>query len=228
MKTLLLLHGAIGAQDQLQPLKEILSANYNVHALSFSGHGGNANPESGFSIASFSVDVLNYLNNNNIEQADVFGYSMGGYVAMYLAKQHPQRVHKLVTLATKFHWDEPTAQKETGMLDADKIEAKVPAFAAALAKRHAPNDWKDLMSRTKDMLVAMGQDNPLKLEDYKTIEHPSLIMIGDKDKMITLEETLAVYKTLPNAQMAMLPNTQHPIEGVDALHLAYMIQRFVG
>lgn len=227
MKTLLLLHGAIGAQDQLQPLKEILSAHYNVHTLSFSGHGGTANPEDGFSIARFSVDVLNYLNDNNIEQADIFGYSMGGYVAMYLAKQHPQRVGKLVTLATKFHWDEATAQKECGMLDADKIEAKVPAFAAALAKRHAPNDWKDLMNRTKDMLVAMGKDNPLKPEDYKTIEHQCLIMLGDRDKMITLEETLDVYRTLPNAQMAMLPNTQHPIEGVDAQHLAYMIQRFV-
>jgi pimeloyl-ACP methyl ester carboxylesterase len=228
MKTLLLLHGAIGAQDQLQPLKELLSAHYNVQTLSFSGHGGNAFSEDGFSIARFSVDVLNYLNDNKIEQADVFGYSMGGYVAMYLAKQHPARVGRIITLATKFHWDEPTAQKECGMLDAEKIAAKVPAFAAALAQRHSPNDWKELMNRTKDMLIAMGNDNPLKLEDYKAIENPSLIMLGDRDKMITLDETLAVYKTLPNAQMAMLPDTQHPIEQVDVQHLAYMIQRFAG
>lgn len=228
MKTLLLLHGAIGAQDQLQPLKALLSAHYNVHTLSFSGHGGNAFPEGDFSIARFSVDVLNYLNDNNIAQFDVFGYSMGGYVAMYLAKQQPERVGRIITLATKFHWDEPTAQKECGMLDADKIEAKVPAFAAALAKRHAPNNWKEVLNRTKDMLVAMGNDNPLKLEDYANITNPSLIMLGDRDKMITLEETLAVYKALPNAQMAMLPDTQHPIEQVDAQHLAYMIQRFAG
>lgn len=228
MKTLLLLHGAIGAQDQLQPLKELLSAHYNVHTLSLSWHGGNAFPEDDFSIARFSVDVLNYLNNNNIQQCDVFGYSMGGYVAMYLAKQQPERIGRIVTLATKFHWDEPTAQKECGMLDADKIEAKVPAFAAALAKRHAPNNWKEVLNRTKDMLMAMGKDNPLKAEDYATITNPSLIMLGDRDKMITLEETLAVYKALPNAQMAMLPDTQHPIEQVDAQHLAYMIQRFVG
>lgn len=228
MKTLLLLHGAIGAQDQLQPLKELLSNHYNVHSLSFSGHGGNVFPEGDFSIALFSVDVLNYLNTNNVEVFDVFGYSMGGYVAMYLAKQHPERVGKIVTLATKFHWDEPTALKECGMLDADKIEAKLPAFAAALAKRHAPNDWKEVLNRTKDMLIAMGNDNPLQLEDYQSINTPSLIMLGDRDKMITLDETLAVYKALPNAQMAMLPDTQHPIEQVDAQHLAYIIQRFVG
>lgn len=228
MKTLLLLHGAIGAQDQLQPLKALLSAQYNVHTLSFSGHGGNAFPEGDFSIARFSIDVLNYLNDNDIAQCDVFGYSMGGYVAMYLAKQQPERVGRIITLATKFHWDEPTAQKECGMLDANKIEAKVPAFAAALAKRHAPNNWKEVLNRTKDMLLAMGKDNPLKVEDYATITNPSLIMLGDRDKMITLEETLAVYKALPNAQMAMLPDTQHPIEQVDAQHLAYMIQRFAG
>lgn len=228
MKTLLLLHGAIGAQDQLQPLKELLSNHYNVHTLSFSGHGDNAFPEGDFSIALFSVDVLNYLNTNNIDVCDVFGYSMGGYVAMYLAKQYPERVGKIVTLATKFHWDEPTAQKECGMLDADKIEAKVPAFAAALAKRHTPNNWKEVLNRTKDMLIAMGKDNPLQLADYQNINTPSLIMLGDRDKMITLDETIAVYKTLPNAQMAMLPDTQHPIEQVDAQHLAYMIQRFVG
>ena len=77
---------------------------------------------------------------------------------MYLAKQQPERVGRIMTLATKFHWDEPTAQKECGMLDADKIEAKVPAFAAALAKRHAPNNWKEVLNRTKDMLLAMGND----------------------------------------------------------------------
>ena len=40
MKTILLLHGAIGAADQLQPLAQVLAAHYNVHTLSFSGHGG--------------------------------------------------------------------------------------------------------------------------------------------------------------------------------------------
>lgn len=227
MKPLILLHGAIGAKDQLVPLTDALKKDYDVHTLSFSGHGGEAYPTNGFSIANFVEDVLRYIDAHNMAQTDLFGYSMGGYVAMYMAKHHADRIGKIVTLATKFHWDEPTAIKETAMLDADKIETKLPAFAATLANRHAPNNWKEVLQRTADMLHTMGKDNPLKTEDYATIQHPSLILLGDRDKMITLDETLAVYKTLPNAQMGMLPATPHPIEQVDATMLAWMIKRFI-
>lgn len=67
----------------------------------------------------------------------------------------------------------------------------------------------------------------MQLEDYSAITIPCLIMIGDKDKMITLDETLAVYKNLPNAQMAMLPDTQHPIEQVNIQGLAFMTKQFL-
>ena len=113
------------------------------------------------------------------------------------------------------------------MLDAGKIEEKLPAFAAALEKRHAPNDWKELLGKTIDMLNSMGQDNPLKPEDYTGINHPCMILLGDRDKMVTLDETLAVYKNLPNAQMAVLPGTAHPLEQVNADLLAFMIKRFL-
>jgi hypothetical protein len=46
--------------------------------------------------------------------------------------------------------------------------------------------------------------------------------------MITLDETLAVYKQLPNAQMGMLPNTAHPMEKVNIDMLSFFIQQFIG
>jgi esterase/lipase len=39
MQHLLLLHGAIGAKDQLQPLADELKDNYFIHTLNFSGYG---------------------------------------------------------------------------------------------------------------------------------------------------------------------------------------------
>ncbi len=220
MQDLLILHGAIGASDQLQPLAALLSNEYKTHTLDFSGHGGREFPEEAFSIAAFAGDVLRYMADNGLAKVDVLGYSMGGYVGMYIAKHHPEKIGKLVTLATKFHWDEETAAKEVQMLQADKIEAKVPAFAVVLQKRHAPNDWKDVLGRTAAMLSELGRDNALKAEDYAGITTPVLVLLGDRDKMISLEETVAVYKSLPNARMGMLPDTQHPIEQVnlDALH----------
>jgi pimeloyl-ACP methyl ester carboxylesterase len=228
MQYLFLLHGAIGAKDQLQPLATALQHKYIVHTLNFSGHGGDAFPAEPFSIQFFANDVLNYMQQHQIDQANIFGYSMGGYVAMYLAKQHPKKINKVITLATKFHWDESTAAKEIKMLDASTIEQKIPAFANQLQQRHAPQNWKLLLEKTAALLLSLGKNNPLLLEDYEGIGTASLLLLGDRDKMITLEETLAVYKQLPNAQLAILPNTAHPIEKVNIDTLVFFIQQFIG
>lgn len=226
MQNIVLLHGAIGAADHMKALADALSDKYKVHTLNFSGHGGMPYTEA-FSIPLFAEELRQFIAARKLEEVSVFGYSMGGYVGMYLAKQQPKLIQKLVTLATKFHWDEEIASKEVQMLNAEKIEAKVPVFAKTLKERHAPNDWKEVLSKTADMLTALGKDNALKPEEYAEIQTPSLVLLGDRDKMITLEETVAVYKALPNAQMAMLPNTPHPIEQMDAALLAYFIRRFI-
>ncbi len=220
-----MLHGAIGAAVQLQPLKRCLSDRFNVYSLDFAGHGGRPY-DSDFTIELFANDVLQFVQQQNLDRVNIFGYSMGGYVAMYLAKHHAGKVNKIVTLATKYHWDEVTAAKEIKMLDPEKMEQKIPAFAAILRERHQPNDWKDVLKRTAEMMNGLGNDNPLKMEDYAAITTPSLLLLGDRDKMVTLEETVAVYKALPNAMMGMLPGTQHPIEQVNANTLAYMIDSF--
>jgi pimeloyl-ACP methyl ester carboxylesterase len=227
MQHILLLHGAIGSKDQLIELEEILSAHYKVHRLNFKGHGGSDQGPRSFSISAFAEEVAAYLGSNGIDQVNIFGYSMGGYVAMYLAKLRPEKINKLVTLATKFAWDRVIAEKEIKMLNAERIEEKIPAFAAILRERHHPQNWKSVLERTADMLSAMGDDNPLKAEDYATINLPVLLMLGDRDKMVSLEETLTVYRKLPAAQLSILPNTPHPIEQVSVSRLAFEIQTFL-
>ncbi|MBK8521640.1 MAG: alpha/beta fold hydrolase [Chitinophagaceae bacterium] len=227
MQTILLLHGAIGAANQLSGVENELADSVAVLHFNFSGHGGSPFAAEDFSIALFAMEVMAFLDKKGIPSINIFGYSMGGYVAMYLAKHHPERVNKIITLATKFKWDENIAANETKMLNAEKIEAKLPDFAASLQKRHAPNNWKTVLEKTAAMLVEMGKDNPLKPVDYPAIQQPVLLMLGDRDKMVTLEETVEVYKNLPKAQLAILPNTAHPIEMVDQARLAYEIRSFL-
>jgi pimeloyl-ACP methyl ester carboxylesterase len=167
------------------------------------------------------------MQEKGLEKVSVFGYSMGVYVAMYLAKHHPEKINRVVTLATKFHWDPETAEKETKMLNAAKIEEKLPAFAAALEKRHEGKDWKEVLGRSAAMLHALGADNTLKQEDHKTIETECLILLGDRDKMVGLDETLIVYQSLPKGKMGMLPGTPHPIEQVDVEMLSFFIRKFI-
>lgn len=227
MQPLLLLHGAIGASAQLTPLANKLSAYYNVYSLNFSGHGGAPGNDTPFSMPAFAAEVLAFMAAQGLDKVSVFGYSMGGYVAMYLAKHHPGKVDKIVTLATKYHWDEATAAKEVQMLDPDKIEQKVPAFADAQLKMHLPNDWKALMRKTAAMMLDLGKDNPMKTEDYAAIVAPAMLLLGDRDKMVTLDETLVVYRALPNARMGIMPGTPHPIEQVNTDMLAFFIKDFI-
>jgi pimeloyl-ACP methyl ester carboxylesterase len=227
MQHIILLHGALGSKDQLQPLEKVLEDTFQVHSFNFSGHGGR--PFSGIpiSIPYFSEQIASYMQAANITHANIFGYSMGGYAAMHLAKQQPEKINKLITLATKFHWDEKTAAREVKMLDGKTIQEKVPAFAAQLQQRHAPNDWLTLLDKTSQLLTNLGKNNTLQLEDYASINTPCLLLLGDRDKMVTLEETVAVYKQLPNAQCGVLPGTPHAFEQVNLSLLAQLIKGFL-
>jgi pimeloyl-ACP methyl ester carboxylesterase len=227
MQHIILLHGALGSKDQLQPLAKELIGTYQVHSFNFSGHGGRPIPDIAFSIPLFAEQIVEYMKETNIEQANIFGYSMGGYTAMYLAKHHPDKINRLITLATKFHWDPSTAAREVKMLDGKTIREKVPAFAAQLQQRHAPNDWLALLDKTKELLTDLGQQNTLQPADYSSITTPSLILLGDRDKMVTLEETVAVYKQLPNAWFGVMPGTPHAFEQVNLSFLAELIRRFI-
>lgn len=227
MQHLILLHGALGSKDQLQPLTKALDNTFQVHSFNFGGHGGRPFPDIAFSIPLFAKQIAEYMKETNIAQANIFGYSMGGYAAMHLARHHPDKINRLITLAAKFHWDDKTAAREVKMLDGNTIREKVPAFAARLQQHHAPNDWLVLLDKTKELLTNLGKQNTLQLEDYAAITAPSLILLGDRDKMVTLDETVAVYKQLPNAQLGVLPGTPHAFEQVNVPVLAEMIMRFV-
>lgn len=111
------------------------------------------------------------------------------------------------------------------MLDSKTIIEKVPNFAEALQKRHG-QDWELLLQKTAEMMLSLGNKNALSLNDFASIENKVLIGLADKDNMVSLEETTAVYKQLKNGAMYMLPNTKHPIETVDAKFLLEIIIRF--
>ena len=226
MKHLLLLHGAIGAKDQLQPLAQSLSATYSVHLFNFPGHGGKE-MSGEFSIKAFAHQVLQWLKEHNIKRTNIFGYSMGGYVAMYLAAHHPDVVEKLVTLGTKYEWNETIAAKEAGMLDPEAIERKIPKFAVQLHQRHQPADWKIVLQKTAAMLLDIGRNPPLTAEVLARISAPVLLLIGDRDKMVTLEETVNVFRLLTSGQLGVMPSTQHPIETVDVEQLSSLMIKFL-
>lgn len=215
MNPIVLLHGALGSGNQLESLSE----KFNVigrksSLLNFSGHGGAAFSDNEFGIESFAHDLLNLLNEEHIDQADVFGYSMGGYVALWLAHEHPHRIGRIVTLGTKFDWNPSSAEKEVMRMNPQKIEEKVPAFAQTLRERHAPNDWKEVLTKTAEMMKRLGQTPLLTEKELKQIKSPVHILLGDQDEMADLDFSKQVAAWLSFGKFDLLPNTPHPIEKV--------------
>jgi pimeloyl-ACP methyl ester carboxylesterase len=222
---LLLLHGALGTKDQFTELKQKLIASFDVYDFNFSGHGSNT-VETDFSIEKFMEDSLFFLDEYNLDKVNIFGYSMGGYVALKLAKEHPHCVNKIMTLGTKFHWNKESAEKEIKMLIPEIIEEKIPKFSEDLRQRHQPNDWKSIMRKTAAMMTSLGNGKAMKPSDFAGIEQQVLICVGAEDKMVTIGESQAVSDLLQNADLMIIPGFKHPIEMNDVEILSSLIETY--
>jgi pimeloyl-ACP methyl ester carboxylesterase len=224
MNHIIVLHGAIGAADQMQAIKSIFANEYHVHTPNFYGHGGDNSEKKPFRIEGFSNQLAEYIENNQINKPLIIGYSMGGFVGLHYAQKNSDNIRGLVTLATKLAWSPEVALKETKMLDPDLIRKKVPAFAAALAQRHGEDSWVDVLNNTAEMMHHLGENNPLTSPE--NIRTPVLCCIGDRDTMVSLEETHQLYQSLPNASFCVIPNTPHPIEKINLEVFSAVIKQF--
>ncbi|MCU0442165.1 MAG: alpha/beta hydrolase [Bacteroidia bacterium] len=224
---LLLLHGALGSKLQFTDTLSVLTdAGFAPDAINFAGHGGFAMPMQGYGFGVFADDILRYADAQQIDKINLFGYSMGGYAALYFAKLYPDRVNRIATLNVKFNWDALSTQKEVAMLNADKMIEKVPSFADKLMLQHGMNIWKQVLQQTASMMEQLSQNFVLTNEDFANIKCKVLLGIGDRDTTSSIDENLAVFKLLPNAQFWVLPNTPHPFERVNRTALVAQLQQF--
>ncbi len=251
---LLFLHGALGTRAQLAPLARSLQAalahaSRTVQLPEFAGHGttpladvsphapaGGVEPPrreppdaSGWRlrIESLGEQLVRQLDTQEIATARLLGYSMGGYVALWLARHHPARVERVMTLGTKLVWHPEQAAREAAMLDAAAMQAKVPAFAERLAAAHPALGWEALVAATAEMMTWMGEHAPLTEADFRAIPHPVRVLVGDRDTTVSVEESAQVRRWLPNAELEVLPRTPHPFERVPLERLALSVREFL-
>ena len=190
------------------------------------GHGGTPLRNRPLRIESFAAAVLEAMDEASVSQADVFGYSMGGYVALYLAATSPDRVRRVSTLATKLEWTPEIAARERSMLDAATIRAKVPKFAAALEARHTAVGWEALLTKTAELIRGLGAA-PLITDDLlATIRQPTRIAVGDRDATVTIDECVAAVRRIPNGELEVLPRTPHPFEKAPSERVARSLAEF--
>ncbi len=223
MKSLILLHGALGSEALFQPLAQQLENEYKIYSFNLSGHSKAPFNEKGFGIEVFAQELSSFIESQQLIKPTIFGYSMGGYVALYLEAVQPRTFEQILTLGTKFGWNAEAAEKEASRLNPEIIAQKVPAFADMLAARHG-DQWAQLLEATAGMMKALGNKPLLDQSTLATIQSPVTIMRGNQDNMVSLEESETAATGLPHATYVELPDTLHPIEKVDPALLAAQIK----
>ena len=217
---IIILHGALGSRHQFDALLERCGAS--AQCIEFPGHGTTPDIHTPWSIPAFATYLANALEQVG-GRARIFGYSMGGYVAMYLAMQRPELVSRILTLGTKLAWNPTSATHESARLDPETIIAKVPHFASDLMRRHGEERWRTVLAKTAALMRDLGDTPLLTPESVTTLSQPVRMCVGDRDAMVSIDETAVIARALPLGQLAVLPDTRHPMEQQDLDQLMFHI-----
>ena len=204
-------------------------------AIEQQAHGHTADIDRPLTYRQMAEDTVTLLSHIGIEQADFFGYSIGGGIAMQIAIEHLSLVRKLV-VATPIS----TADGfQPGVLAG--MEALQPEHLAGSPfqeeyERSAPNpqDWPTLVAKTKQLDREFVDWSPKAIASIKA---PTMLIAGDSD-IVRPEHVVELFRLLgggvsgdhvglPHAQLAVLPGTTH-ITLVDrAEWLVSMIREFL-
>src|ERR671915_985599 len=215
---LLLLHGGLFNIDlQFGELLPGLAASRQVIAADFQGHGRTNDLDRPLTSADLASDVIGLLQHLEVPQADVFGFSVGGAVALHLAIRHPEVVRKLVVSSVSYHPDGDRAENReaVGSMSVEMI-AGTPMEQEYLAKSPHPEKLQVLL----DKLGAYDEGFPGWSDaDIQGIAAPTLITVGDCDA-VTLEHAVRFLQLrggdvngdfvgVPASQLAVYPGTTH-------------------
>lgn len=222
MKDIILLHGALGSLDSLNQVETHLSNHFTCHKFNFSGHGKAEFNTEGFGIEYFAEELANFIEAKQLKKPNIFGYSMGGYVALYLAHLQPDLMGKVITYGTKFGWSPEAADQETSRMNPELMEEKIPAYTEKLATIHGDH-WKELVWQTAGMMLELGDAPLVTIETLNILQNEVLIMRGSEDQMVNDVESKWAVAHLANGQFRSLEDQPHPIEKVSVDFLTHVI-----
>ena len=237
---LVVLHGAYMTIDAMGPILPGLAETRQVIAVEQQGHGHTADIDRPITYEQMADDTAALLRHLGIGRADVFGFSMGGGIALQIAIRHPGLVRKLVAASASYTSDgmQPELHEMVPGITPEMF-AGSPIEAAYLEVAPNPGDFPRLVEKLKRLDMTPFT---WPAEDVRGIEAPTLIVVGDSDA-IRLEHAVETFRLLgggvmgdlaglPRSQLVVLPGTAHfipPGSGVldCAGWLVPMIRKFL-
>lgn len=228
---ILLLHGFMGNDSDFIEVIPLLATNFNCLTVDLPGHGKtkiNGGDEN-YKMPNTARELINILDFLGIDKCYLFGYSMGGRLALYLTVNFPWRFKKVILESASPGLK--TEKERSRRISSDiqlayKLQttdfkqflltwyhqplfeslSQHPNFEKMLQRR-LQNQSSELAKSLTNMGV--GNQPPLweKLSENQT---PLLLLVGEKDKkFIAINSEIASLSTA--AEMKVIPNTGHNV-----------------
>lgn len=214
---MIVLHGAYMNIPSMGEIIPKLAETHKVYAIELQGHGRTTDIERPITYSALADDVAAFMDAVGIENADIFGYSMGATTGLQLTIRHPEKVDQLIAASVAYDARglqpahlEFIPQMSPDMFAGTSFEEDYRQLAAN------PEGFRPFVER----LIAL-ESEPMAWEaDVAKIRSPVLIITGDAD-YVTLEHSVAMFKLLgggamgdmgqplPASRLAVMPATSH-------------------
>jgi pimeloyl-ACP methyl ester carboxylesterase len=211
---LILLHGGTATRTSWAAQIPIYTQEFRVLAVDSRAHGKTDNPSGELSYRTMADDVAAFITALNLDKPLVLGYSDGGQIALDLGMRYSHLVSGLVLGGTVYKFTESyygflreLGLPEPGKVDFDAMDADWIAYLKAEHPRDGdPDYWRILMGQ-----IARLWWTPLDYtyDDLSKIGVPTLIFAGDRDTGVGVEQAVEMYRGIPKAELAIIPNADH-------------------
>jgi pimeloyl-ACP methyl ester carboxylesterase len=198
---LVVLHGGAVDARFFDPNIEQLAARFQVFTPDLRGHGRTPDVDGPFTYDALTQDIIEFVDTVVGGPVHLAGHSVGAGVALHLARRRPDLVRRLVLISGVFHHDGLIA---TGEIDVDQV---VGAFGASYGQVSPDGEAHYPVVVKKD--VELDEREPaMARSELRKITARTLVMAADDD-LIALEHTLALYRGIPDSELAVVPGTSH-------------------
>lgn len=187
---LILLHGNGEDSSHFRRQLEYFSKKYRVIAIDTRGHGESPRGIAPFTFDQFADDLLDFMNEHDISRAHLLGFSDGAITALLFVLKNPERVNKLILNGANLYFE--------GL-----IEPVRKHILSETKEAEAKKDENEEAMRRYELLNLMATQPPIDPKRLSNIEAPTLVIAGTDD-MIEAEHTKLIYRSLPNAELALI------------------------
>ena len=232
-KSLILLHGAMATSQVWKPYVPIFSNDFNIILPDVRGHGKTENPSKNIDLQLISDDIVALIDTLKLNKPYLCGWSMGGDVGLDIAMRYPDCVSGLIVGGVTHHISESyfsslkaMGLEGPGQINFEQAEKSIPQLINLWKIEHvqSPLHWKELLTQLSFEMI-----NPTlpAEDDLKQITVPTLIVWGDRDQFLPVEDAVELYRLIPNAQLAVVPNADHFVARTKVVLFAELVKEFV-